>query len=476
MLILGAGMSGIAAARTLYDGGLKNFLILEGRSGIGGRMRAADFAGVRIELGANWIMGVDPENSGNFTTNPLWTLKQATNLSTVYSDPDSTVVYNSTGYNVAALLPKAQIEAAYKKLEKLSKERMQAGASDITIRDGLNLSGWFPRTPLENYVDWQMFDFCEATPPENVSLFGWSDESTFEDFGAGNLFVTDQRGFGYLVEYLAQPFLQSTPSPLRLNTTVTSIEYSSQCVCANVVGANGKPNRYCGKYAISTFSIGVLQSDAVRFVPSLPPWKTAAIFKYILPLYLKVFIEFNETFWDGSVQFIGRAETDRENYTLFLPMGQFFKSRPHLLLVILTGNTANRVEYQDISVTKQEIRQALTTAYGNFRAEIVDVLVPEWASNRLYSGSFSNPKVGATPQTFADLAAPIGNLYFSGEATSRRYYGFVHGAYFSGIDSANAVLNSTSSRSSSTSLVEAARPLSSILAGVTMVLVILVFA
>lgn len=334
------------------------------------------------------------------------------------------------------------------------------------------MSGWFPRTPLENYVDWHMFDFCEATPPENVSLFGWSDESTFEDFGTGNLFVTDQRGFGHLVEYLAQPFLQSTPSRLLTNTTITSVEYSSQCVCANVVGTAGKQNRYCGKYATSTFSIGVLQSDAVRFTPSLPPWKTAAIFKYILPLYLKVFIEFNETFWDDNVQFIGRAESDRENYTLFLPLGQFFKSRPHLLLVILTGNTANRVTYQDISITKQEIRQALTTLYGNFRAKMVDILIPDWASNRFYSGSFSNPKVGATPQTFVDLAAPIGNLYFSGEATSRRYYGFVHGAFFSGIESANAILNST--RSSASTM--GAAPLSSILAGVAMVCAIVMFA
>ena len=274
-------------------------------------MRGADFAGVKIELGANWIMGVDLDNSENYKTNPLWILKQATNLSTIYSDPASTVVYNSTGSNVTALLPWAKLMAAYQKMEKYSDERMQAGASDITVRDGLNFSGWSPRTPLENYVDWNMFDFCEATPPENVSLFGWSDETTFEDFGTGNLFVTDQRGYGYLVEYLAQPFLQSTPSRLLTNTTVTSVEYSSQCVCVNVVGTERKSNRYCGKYAISTFSIGGLQSDAVHFTPSLPLWKTAAIFKYILPLYLKVFIEFNETFWDNDVQIIGRAETIR---------------------------------------------------------------------------------------------------------------------------------------------------------------------
>ena len=45
VLILGAGMSGIAAAKTLNDNGVTNFIILEARNEIGGRMRAADFAG-----------------------------------------------------------------------------------------------------------------------------------------------------------------------------------------------------------------------------------------------------------------------------------------------------------------------------------------------------------------------------------------------------------------------------------------------
>jgi len=74
VLILGAGMSGIAAAKTLNDNVVTNFIILEARNEIGGQMRAADFAGVRIELGANWIQGVDSSGSGWYKVNPLWAL------------------------------------------------------------------------------------------------------------------------------------------------------------------------------------------------------------------------------------------------------------------------------------------------------------------------------------------------------------------------------------------------------------------
>ena len=49
-----------SCSQTLSDNGVTNFVILEARDEIGGRMRVADFAGVEIELGANWIQGVDP--------------------------------------------------------------------------------------------------------------------------------------------------------------------------------------------------------------------------------------------------------------------------------------------------------------------------------------------------------------------------------------------------------------------------------
>lgn len=39
VLILGAGMSGVSAAKTLTDGGITDFLMFEGRGEIGGRVR-----------------------------------------------------------------------------------------------------------------------------------------------------------------------------------------------------------------------------------------------------------------------------------------------------------------------------------------------------------------------------------------------------------------------------------------------------
>ena len=48
VLILGAGMAGIAAAKTLNDRGVNDFIILEAQDKIGGRMATQEIAGVKV--------------------------------------------------------------------------------------------------------------------------------------------------------------------------------------------------------------------------------------------------------------------------------------------------------------------------------------------------------------------------------------------------------------------------------------------
>ena len=63
VLILGAGLSGITAAKTLLDNDIKDFYVLEGQDYIEGRIHAVQFEGVRVEAGANWLHSLDSEAS-----------------------------------------------------------------------------------------------------------------------------------------------------------------------------------------------------------------------------------------------------------------------------------------------------------------------------------------------------------------------------------------------------------------------------
>lgn len=77
---LGAGAVGVTAAKTLHDKGITDFLVLEGQDYIGGRMKVVPFAGIKVELGANWIHYFDEEE------NPLVPLRDKHNLTGLLSN------------------------------------------------------------------------------------------------------------------------------------------------------------------------------------------------------------------------------------------------------------------------------------------------------------------------------------------------------------------------------------------------------
>lgn len=83
VLILGGGVGGITAARTLYDQGISDFLIIEARHELGGRMQNHRFGVAEheynVEVGANWVQGT---SSRNGPTNPIWSLAKKHNITT----------------------------------------------------------------------------------------------------------------------------------------------------------------------------------------------------------------------------------------------------------------------------------------------------------------------------------------------------------------------------------------------------------
>jgi polyamine oxidase len=87
VIILGGGMAGIIAARTLHEQGIDDFIILDAKTELGGRMipKAFGVTGrqVVVEMGPNWVQGTQ---EGNGTANPVWELAIKHNLTTVYND------------------------------------------------------------------------------------------------------------------------------------------------------------------------------------------------------------------------------------------------------------------------------------------------------------------------------------------------------------------------------------------------------
>jgi polyamine oxidase len=65
--------AGISAGKRLCDAGMTDLLILEATDHVGGRMHKQNFAGINVEVGANWVEGV---NGGKM--NPIWPIVNST--------------------------------------------------------------------------------------------------------------------------------------------------------------------------------------------------------------------------------------------------------------------------------------------------------------------------------------------------------------------------------------------------------------
>ena len=448
VLILGAGISGVAAARRLYDAGMKDFIILEGRDQVGGRFISVDFAGEKVDIGNAVITGVDPTNS-KFGINPLWALRQKCGVN-VAEFPASYDLYNGTAHTIVASSRDPEVVnvsntfyAALSKARELIVAKGLQGDSDISVRAALNQSGWFPMTPLEKFVDWYSLESLYLLQPENVSAFGIFHDRSFADFGSSLFVVNDTRGTEYLVECLGEGFLN--PPYLHLNTYVNSVEYSTECVCANVIEKGTILNRYCGKYGIVTFSVGVFQTGNVSYTPPLPQWKRDAYNSFTYSSYFTIYVQFDKQFWDSSVNFAYPIDFSAD-VSFATAFGQYISDslQVNVLGMTVFGPTENDLLRMSTNEIKQYVDRTLRDLYGtNYTAQILKMYVPGLDLLFTYQvlGTFTAPKLGISSGIFNNLTIPLDNLYFAGEVCSEHYYSYAHGAYLAGNNSANAILN-----------------------------------
>ncbi|XP_047150549.1 polyamine oxidase 1-like, partial [Vigna umbellata] len=190
---------------------------------------------------------------------------------------------------------------------------------------------------------------------------------------------------------------------------------------------------YEANYVIVSVSIGVLQSDLVAFKPLLPGWKLEAIQKCEIMVYTKIFLKFPYQFWPTGPgkEFFIYAHDRRGYYTFWQQMENTYPGS-NILSVTLTNGESNRVEAQADEDTLREAMEVLREMFGPNIPDAIDILVPRWWNNRFQRGSYSNHPIISNTQLVHDIKAPVGRIFFTGEHTSDRFSGYVHGAYLAG--------------------------------------------
>ncbi|KKK20750.1 hypothetical protein AOCH_006762 [Aspergillus ochraceoroseus] len=453
--ILGGGMAGITAAQALTNASITDFIILEYRDTLGGRVWHSDFGKDEegdpylVEFGANWIQGLGSDTAEN----PIWRLAQKYNLRNTYSNYSSIRTYNETGYTDYSNLLDTYA-AARKRASEHAGQILNQNLQDMTARSGLALAGWRPRKDnmAAQAVEWWNWGMNRnaveeeegplhwevAYTPETSSLvFGVAGENlTFNQFGGQNNLVLDPRGYSAIIQGEAEsfrPHASRDDARIRLRTEVTTIEYSDDGVLVH----NRDGSCVSAAYAICTFSLGVLQNDVVQFHPELPEWKQTAIEKFNMGTYTKIFMQFEQAFWPPDTQFFLYASpTTRGYYPVFQSLSTAgFLPGSNIIFVTVVDSQAYRVERQPDAQTKREVLEVLRQMFPDKKIpEPVAFAYPRWSTEPWAFGSYSNWPAGTTLKMHQNLRANVHRLWFAGEATSAQYFGFLHGAWYEGRD------------------------------------------
>ncbi|KAL3827364.1 hypothetical protein ACHAXA_003098 [Cyclostephanos tholiformis] len=416
VIVVGAGISGLAASRELRRRGKYDVIVIEGRDRIGGRIHsdASSFPDVVIDLGAAWIHGMK--------NNPLVDIAKQCRAKTYRTDDDNIIMYNARGE-----------EMRHDELEDAEGEflRMLRGAekyangknSDLSLRRALegsagtkNLLKPLIRFQLSSYLE---YDF--GAPASQLSAWYYDDD---KEYKGGDALFPDG-GYIQLLQHISRGIR------IDMNVAVESIEYGKGS------GVLIRTNRgtYKAKFAICTLPIGVLQAGDVKFHPPLPDPKIRALHRLGSGLVNKVILSFDACFWPETTQYFGVCHDAPGKYSYFLN-AKLFTGR-NILVTVALGDHARAVEAQSDRDVQAEVMRILRDVFDANAPDPTRLLVTRWGQEVYSRGSYSYNKVGATRKDFKVAAEPVdGVLFFAGEHTSADYRGSVHGAYLSGIRAA----------------------------------------
>jgi len=419
VIIIGAGMAGLAAARLLRQDDY-SVLILEARDRIGGRIWTDNSLGMPLDMGASWIHGI--------RGNPVTEFAEEFGLETAVTDYDNHIVYDYDGRKLSddeqEELEEWLIELA-EEVEAAGEELDSDAAMGTVINAVLAKVGPDPNELRKlNYGLNSLIEHEYAADVDELSV--WYGQYG-EEFGGKDIIFPN--GYGQMVDQLAKGL------DIRLNHIVSQVSYGDGVTVTTNQG------EFTSDYAIVTLPLGVLQKGSVTFSPPLPQEKQTAVSKLGMGLLNKTYLKFDEPFWDKDTDLIGHIGEQKGDWTEFLNLYKYTGQ-----LVLLGFNAADNGRYLEILSDTEIIAdgmRVLRTLYGNNIPNPTATFITRWATDPFALGSYSFVPPGAGEAEYEAMAEPVaGQLFFAGEATHPEYPSTVHGALLSGYREAKQILKS----------------------------------
>ncbi|MCP5149654.1 MAG: FAD-dependent oxidoreductase [Chromatiales bacterium] len=396
LVIVGAGAAGIGAARAAREVGL-SFELVEASHRVGGRAYTETLGpGWAFDLGCHWLhsASINPLRAQADRLGMRYrenVRRRVLQLGTRWASPEEIADYEQFW------------EDAHAAMNAAVREGRDVAVAEVVPRD----SRW---TDLHDYWT-SLLTSADADQVSIADLVCYRD--TEENWPL-------EAGYGTLVARLAEGL------PVRLNSAVERIRWDGGGVRVETVRGDLE-----ARAVLVTVSTGVLAAGDIRFVPSLPDWKQAAVTALALGVHNRIALVLEgNPFGDEhpySVTWAHVGET---------PMNFILRPFGHDYVVASTGGRfAAWLERAGVEASVDLARTRLRDLFGaDVARRVVGHKVTAWATDPWVRGAYSAAAPGGFGQREV-LGRPLDDrLFFAGEAVSPDAFATCHGAFQSGQD------------------------------------------
>ena len=434
VLIIGAGMAGLTAARALAEAG-RPVTLLEASSRVGGRIHTIRDNNEIIELGAEFIHGKPPE---------LWDLIEEAGLETY--ELDGTML----SYEDGQLQVHDEQEESTPILDKLESWTKP----DISFADYL-AQKQIPDEEKQSAIGY--VEGFNAADHHLISIASLGLQQSAEEAIEGDRLFRIRDGYDRLPQFLAEKFT-AAGGTLALNTLVERIDWTPNHVRVEA-NHNGAPITHEAATAIITLPLGVLQQQSVAFSPTPDALHEASRLR--MGHALRFTLVFREPFWKNLEPAAQTALSNAEpalsqqlnalsflfSFTSMPPVWWTAHPAPSNTLTGWVGGPrseflARFTPSQLAEIACHALAMIFTLDPNYVRHQLVHCHTHNWQHDALTLGAYSYIPAGSLNAP-SKMTIPAANtLYFAGEHTDTTgHWGTVHAAIRSGQRAAQQILH-----------------------------------
>jgi len=425
VIVIGAGIAGLAAARALAERGIR-VTVIEARERVGGRVFTQHTDGATVELGAEFVHGRPPE---------LWALIEEAGVETV--ERDGTVLRDDLDSGLSE--DDLQDVATFQTLEELC---------DYTGPD-MPFTEYLADTWLEPKDRAAVLGYVEgfnAAEGDRIGVHGLAAQQEAEDASEGDRTWHVRGGYAQLAEYLAAK-VKELGGEILLGEVVSSIAWEPGRV--RITTANAE---YVGQQCIVTLPLGVLHRVNQGGIGILPePPAVAASRRMAMGAAVRFTMVFRRRWWEDAPGAISRDKLGALSFLFSfssLPP-VWWTPHPEPERVMLTGWVGgSRSAWLAGQSAEQMGAAACVSLAGVFdvseddvRRELISTHTHDWSNDPFALGAYSYVPAGALDAPRAMTEPAENTLFFAGEHTDiTGHWGTVHAALRSGLRAAAQVL------------------------------------